>query len=170
MNLRTIFLLLGSLAVAGLARADYSVTLSDVHVCCKGCVDDANDAVQPSGATANIDRKKHEIKISAADQATAQKAVDALVSAGFYGKPSDSAIHLADTSAPSGEVHGLKVSGVHLCCKSCVKAVNGAVAKVSGVTGTTAQKDSDSFEIQGDFNAQDVIAALHAAGFSAKVD
>src|ERR1700761_6492662 len=32
------------LTAATLARADYQVTLSDVHMCCKGCVHDAKKA------------------------------------------------------------------------------------------------------------------------------
>ena len=45
-----------------------------------------------------------------------------------------------------------------------------AVARVHGVTGTTASKNADSFEIKGDFNAQEVVKALNAAGFTAKID
>jgi len=151
--------------------ADYTVTLSNVHLCCNSCVQDAEDAVGPvTGASASPDKASHSIKITAPDRATAQKAVDALTAAGYYGQPSDAGIHLAQTSAPNSNVQSLKVSGVHLCCKKCVNAVNQAVTKVKGVTGTTAAKDAESYEILGNFNAKDVINALNAAGFSAKVE
>jgi copper chaperone CopZ len=67
-------------------------------------------------------------------------------------------------------VGSLTVNNVHLCCDKCVKAVNTAMAKVSGVTGTTAAKDADSFQITGNFDAKAAVDALNAAGFSAKVN
>ena len=110
----------------------------------------------------------HTVTITASDQATAQKAVDALIAAGYYGQPGDAAIKVAQASAPAGNVKTLTVSGVHLCCKKCVTAVNKpAVSKVAGSQVTTAAKDAESFEITGDFNAADVISALNEAGFSA---
>jgi copper chaperone CopZ len=172
MNARPVLALASLFAITLAARAaDYTVTLSNVHLCCNSCVKDANEAVgQVAGASVESDKATRSVKITAADQATAQKAVDALVGAGFYGQPSDPAIKLAQTSVPDGDVKTLKVGGVHLCCKKCVKDVNLAVAKVKGVAGTTAEADADSFEITGDFKAKDVIDALHAAGFSATVD
>jgi copper chaperone CopZ len=173
MNKSRFLLALASLAAAcSVSRAaEYSVTLTHVHLCCNGCVDDAVSAVTPvSGASAEADKTAQTVKITASSLATAQKAVDALVAAGFYGQPSDAAIHLNQGAVPSGTVHSLSVSGVHLCCNKCVSSVNKAVAKVSGVTGTTAAKDADSFEITGNFDAKAAIDALNAAGFSAKVN
>lgn len=162
------------LAAAALALPNfvsaYAVTLSQVHLCCNSCVDGVNDAVGGvKGATADSDKDAKTITITAADAATAQKAVDALAGAGYYGTSSDAAIKVPAAAVPSGEVHNLTVSNVHLCCKKCVTGFNKAITKVKGVTGSTAAKDATTFEIQGSFNAQEVIDALHAAGFSAKV-
>jgi len=166
-----LLLLAGVLAPLSSQAADYSVTLSNVHLCCGHCVSDANDAVKPvTGATAAADKTAHTITITAASEATAQKAVDALVAAGFYGQPSDANIKIAATTVAEGNVHSLKLSGAHLCCNKCVAMVNKAVAQVHGVAGTTASKDSDSFEITGDFNASEVVKALNTAGFAAKID
>jgi len=166
-----LFLSAGLLAPLAAQAADYSVTLSNVHLCCGSCVSDAKDAVKPvTGASAAADKASHSIKITAFTVATAQKAVDALVAAGFYGEPSDAKIHVAAMVAPEGNVHTLKLSDAHLCCDKCVAAVNKAVTAVHGVVGTTAAKDADSYEITGDFNAREVVAALNAAGFAAQVN
>ncbi|HEY3755007.1 MAG TPA: heavy-metal-associated domain-containing protein [Opitutaceae bacterium] len=158
------------LAAATVARADYQVTLSNVHLCCKGCIRDAKEA---GGTVADTvvtpDKDTRTIKISASSQAAAQKAVNALVDGGFYGESSDPAIKVPSITGADKTVNGLKVSGVHLCCNHCVSDLNKTVGKVKGVTGTTAEKDADSFEIQGNFNAKDVVAALHTAGFAAQV-
>ncbi len=166
-----LLLSIGLLAPLSSQAADYSVTLANVHLCCGSCVSDANDAVKPvTGASAAADKASHSVKITASSVATAQKAVDALVAAGFYGESSDPKIHVTALTVPEGNVQSLKLSGAHLCCNKCVAAVNKAVAQVHGVTGTTASKDSDSFEITGDFNAQEVVKALNSAGFTAKID
>lgn len=175
MNLRILSVLASFaavLAVPSMSRAAaYTVTLSNVHICCDSCVDDAEKAANPiAGASAEADKDAKTITVTAPDRATAQKAVDALVAAGFYGKSSDPAITVSPETASDAMVSSLKVSGVHLCCKKCVTAVNKAVATVQGVTGTTASKNSDSFEITGNFNAKAVVAALNAAGFSAKAE
>jgi copper chaperone CopZ len=171
MNPRFLFAFASFFAASLAARADYTVTLSNVHLCCDGCVKDAKEAVgDVSGASVAADQAAKSVVITASDQATAQKAVNALIEAGFYGQASDPAITVAQTSGPDAEVKSLKLSGVHLCCKHCVKDLNAAVSKVKGVAGTTASTEADSFEITGDFNSKDVIAALHAAGFSAKAN
>ena len=120
--MKTHFALLGAslLALAPFARAaDYTVSLSQVHLCCDSCVKDAKEAVTGvPGASLDADKTASTVTITASDAATAQKAVDALVGAGYFGVPSDPAIHVATSSAKDGEVQGLKVSGAHLCCKS----------------------------------------------------
>lgn len=162
---------LALLAAATIVRADYQVTLSNVHVCCKGCVRDAKetgDSIPGASVTANKDTRS--MVITANSEATAQKTVDALVAAGFYGTSSDPAIRVIAPSGDDKTVTNLKVSGVHLCCNHCVSDLNKAVAKVKGVTGTTAEKEADSFQISGTFNEREVIDALHAAGFSAQIE
>lgn len=157
-------------AAGTLARADYQVTLSHVHLCCKGCVHDAKDAGSVAGATATPDKDARTITITADSRATAQKAVNAIVAAGFYGQASDPAIQVPTATAPDKMVSGMTVSGVEVCCNHCVSEVNKVVAKVKGVTGTTAQKGDDSFEITGNFNEREVLEALHNAGFAAQVE
>lgn len=166
---------LATLAVAligaPLASADVTVKLNDVHLCCASCVKGVDKAIAPvSGAAAKCDRDAETVTITAADKATAQKAVDALVAAGYYGKSSDSGINVnAWTGASSAKVSALNVSGVHLCCNKCVTAVKEALSKVPGVQGSNAKKDATSFEVTGDFKPTEVFNALHDAGLTGKV-
>jgi copper chaperone CopZ len=174
MRIKSLLLsLVAVLALAPLSRAaDVSVTLTNVHLCCQKCVDGANKAVSKvDGATAVPDKTAHTIILTAADTATCQKAVDALLVAGFYGGCSDDSIKIkCDTGAKGDKVQTLKVKGVHLCCPKCVKAVHEAVAAIPGVTGDTATKGVEIFVVTGDFKDSDVFDALQKAGLTGKIE
>jgi copper chaperone CopZ len=153
------------------AAADTSVTLSNVHLCCDNCVKGADKAIAPiAGAKDTCDKAAGTIVITAPDKETAQKAVDALVAAGFYGKSSNSTIMVA---APSGakdeKVQSLDVSGVHLCCNKCVTSVKQVLSKVDGVKSNTVKSKATEFNVAGDFNDKKVFDDLNNAGFSGKV-
>ncbi len=158
------------LALAMVARAESTAKLSGVHLCCKSCVTGVNKAIgKVSGATAAVDADAETVTISAADAATTQRAVDALVAAGYFGKSDNAAIKVADnTGAKDAKVASLIVEDVHLCCGKCVTAVAKAVEKVPGVTGHTAVKGVKTFEVKGDFSPKAVFAAIQAAGLSGK--
>ncbi|MBI1840167.1 MAG: cation transporter [Verrucomicrobia bacterium] len=153
------------------AHAETSVKLTGVHLCCGNCVKGADKAVTSvTGATSDTDKDARTITIKAADTATAQKAVDALVAAGYFGVASDSQIKVkAHAGAKKANVQSLKLNGVHLCCAKCVTAVNDAISKVDGVKANTAAKGAESFEVTGDFSPKDVIGALNKAGLTGKV-
>ena len=150
--------------------ADTSVKLSNVHLCCGGCVKGVDKALSNvTGVKVQSDKDAGTVAITAPDAATAQKAVDAIVAAGYFGTSSDPAIKVAAKSgAKKGKVQSLKVTGVHLCCNKCVSSVTEALSKVPGVKGNTAAKGVESFEVTGDFNAKDAFAELNRAGFSGK--
>lgn len=152
--------------------ADTSVKLSGVHLCCNGCVKGAEKAISSvTGATAQCDKDAGTVTINSPDKAGAQKAVDALVAAGYFGASSDSGIKVKahSGSKKKGQVQSLKVTGVHLCCAKCVTGVNDALAKAKGVKANTAAKGVESFEVTGDFKAKDVFTALNKAGLTGKV-
>ncbi len=157
-------------ALVPAARADFTVTLSHVHLCCNSCVKGVAKATTPiAGVAAESDKDAETITITAPDKATAQKAVDAIVAAGYFGVASDPAIKVdASTGAKDEWVDSLTVNGVHLCCNSCVEAVNDALAKVPGVKENTAKKNAGSFEVTGKFDAKAVFAALQAAGLTGR--
>jgi mercuric ion binding protein len=150
--------------------ADSSVQLSGVHLCCRSCVTGAEKAVaKVSGATATVDSSAGTVSIKAPDAATAQKAVNSLVDAGYFGSSADATIKPKSGSGSSAQkASKLVLKEVHLCCGKCVKAVKDAVSSVKGVTGDTATKGAKTFEVTGDFAPAEVFAALEKAGLSGK--
>lgn len=153
------------------SAADVSTKLTDVHLCCPGCVKGVQKATgNITGVTADADKDSDTVSLSGPDTATVQKAVDALTAAGYYGKSSNPDIKVnADTGAKDEKVKSLKVEGLHLCCGKCVKSVGEALSTVPGVTGNTAAKGAKSFTISGDFNEKDAMAALQKAGLTGHV-
>ena len=96
--------------------------------------------------------------------------IEALAAAGYHGHLETKAVHFPrDSGATKGKVSSLTVTGIHNCCGACNKAIKAAVAKVPGVTGDTAKQKSDTFEVTGDYEATDLVHALHKAGFHVKV-
>jgi copper chaperone CopZ len=168
--MRTKIALLLTFALASFARAEVSVKLSDVHICCSSCVKGVDKAVAGmTGITAKADEDSESIAITAPDQATAQKVVNALTAAGYFGKSSDPSIKVdASTGASDAMVHSLAVNDVHLCCPKCVTAVKDALKGVSGVSGNNAVKNAKTFQVTGDFKASDVFKALQQAGLTGK--
>ena len=156
---------------AAAARADVTVELKGVHLCCGQCVKIAGDTLKGvDGATGKCDQKAKTITITAKDEATAQKAVDALAAAGFHGQSDNDKVKVPDDSgAKAGKVKSLTLTGFHNCCGQCTKTIKATVAKVEGVTGDTLKARADTFEVTGDFDAEAVVKALNAAGFHAKV-
>jgi periplasmic mercuric ion binding protein len=150
--------------------ADVSIKLADVHLCCSSCVQGVEKAVgHVPGVTAAADMDEGTVSLTGPDAATVQKGVDALTSAGYFGQSSDPALKVnAATGATGQTVQSLQVEGVHLCCGKCINAVNTALASVTGVTANTAAKGAKSFTVTGDFNDQEVFAALQKAGLTGK--
>ncbi len=162
-------LLILSLGLAlSLTAGAADVTLTDVHLCCGSCVKGAEKAVaEVAGLTAKADQDASTVILTAADTATLQKGVDALTTAGFFGKSSDPSIKVnAETGAKNQKVKTLTISGLHLCCGKCVKAANQILSSVPGVTGNTAAKGVKTFEVTGDFNDKEVFDALQKGGLT----
>jgi len=160
------------LAWALTAQAGESTAkISDVHLCCKGCVTGAEKAVGTvPDAKAEVDQDAGTVTLSGPDATTVQKAADALVAAGYFGKSADASIKLAsDTGAKDAKVKSLKVEGAHLCCGKCVKAVDKATAAVPGVKAHTATKGAKTFEVTGEFNGKDLMTALQKEGLTGKI-
>jgi copper chaperone CopZ len=151
--------------------ADVTTKISGVHLCCSACVKGVEKAVATvKGATTSVDADAETVSLTAPDTATVQKAADALMAAGYFGKSGDASVKMtAHTGASGKKVQSLKLEGVHLCCGKCVSTVDKAVKSVSGVKEHTAKKDAKTFEVTGDFNDQEVVDALHKAGLTGKV-
>ncbi len=171
-RLRTVLVLLSAAGMLGAAAlAETKVEVSNVHLCCGACVKVVGKAVKSvEGVTAVCDQKAKTVTITAPDDATAQKGIEALAAAGFHGRLETKAVHFPrDSGVSKGKVSSLTLTGVHNCCPACNKAIKSTVAKVKGVTGDTAKHKGDSFEVTGDFEGTDVVRALHEAGFHLKV-
>jgi mercuric ion binding protein len=167
-----LFPVLAALALAASVQAaDVTAKITDVHLCCKNCVTGVEKAVgKVDGVKVDADKDAGSVTLTAADKGALQKATDALLEAGYYGKCADGTVKIrAKRNAKDETVKSVKISGVHICCGKCEKAVDKAVKSVSGVTGDTAKKDADSFEVTGEFNEKAVFDALQKAGFSGKV-
>ncbi len=163
--------LLALVALAANGAAETKVELKGVHLCCGACVKAVGNIVKGvEGAKASCDQAGKTVTITAPDDKTAQKALDALAAGGFHGESSSKAVAIKDDSGVAkGKVKSLTVTGVHNCCGSCNRALQGAIKKVDGVTGDTAKAKEQTFEVTGDFDAAELVKALNAAGFHVKV-
>lgn len=167
-------LLLGLCSVfvlAGAARAETTVELKGVHLCCGACVKAVGGILKDiEGVKGKCDQKNKTVTITATDDATAQKALDALAAKGFHGDSGNKDVAMKDDSkAPKGKVKELTVTGAHNCCPMCCKAIKATVKKVDGVTSDNAKPKADTFTVKGDFDAGELIKALNEAGFHVKV-
>ena len=158
-------------AVVALQADEATATINNVHLCCKNCVTGAEKAVSTvPGAKVSADQDAGTLTLSGPDAATLQKAADALVRAGYYGKSASPAVALkSNTGAKGKQVQSLDIEGVHLCCAKCAKAVDHAVKSVPGVENQTAMKGAKKFQVTGNFNDRAVFDALENEGLSGKV-
>jgi copper chaperone CopZ len=158
-------------AVCSLAAAEVTATISNVHLCCKGCVQGVEQAVSTvPGAKATADQDGGTVTLSGPDKPTLRRAADALVLAGYYGQSSEPDVKLNVNSGAKGQpVQTLQIEGVHLCCAKCVKAVDQAVKSVPGVESQNAVKRAKSFQVTGNFNDRAVMEALQKEGFAGRV-
>jgi copper chaperone CopZ len=159
------------LSMGSVALAESSVTLNKVHLCCDACVKGAQRAVKDvQGLTLKADKDAETVTLTAADDATLRKGVDALSNGGYFGKSEKGGVGpMVKSGAQNKTVDSLAVGGVHLCCGSCVKAIDRAVKETPGATGHTAKKNATAFVVNGKFNDQKFFEALQAQGLSGKV-
>jgi mercuric ion binding protein len=159
------------LAAGGASGADTTVELKGTHLCCPQCVRAVDEILKKvDGVTGKCDQKAGTVTLTAKDTATAQKALDALAAGGFHGTTDNKDVKIKDDSGVAkGKVKTLALEGVHNCCGACNKAIVAAVGKVAGVTGNTAKPKTDTFEVTGEFDAEELVKALNAAGYHVKV-
>ena len=159
--------LLAPVALASWAGAEATATISKTHLCCNNCLQGVAKAVKPvTGATAKCDRTAQTITITAADEATVQKAVDAISAAGYFGK-CEGAKMTDDSGAKAGEVPSAEISGLHNCCNKCTTTINDTI-KAAGAKGTAKSKQT-TFTVTGPFDPVKLVQAFNDAGFSVKV-
>ena len=152
-------------------HSEIKVELAGVHLCCQGCVNAVDAALMNvEGVNSHCDMENGTVTFTAGDAATAQKALDSLAAAGFYGRADNQNLAMKPVgNIPHGKVKSLRVSGIHNCCGPCCDAIKEAIAAVDGVTGDTAKPAVTTFEVTGDFHAAALVKALNDAGFSGQV-
>jgi copper chaperone CopZ len=161
-----------ALATPGAVTAAEKVELKKVHMCCEGCAEEVAAVLgKVEGVTGvSADQVTTTATFTAADAKVAQKALDALATAGFHGDPGkDKGYAFKDDSGvKAGVVKALTVTGFHNSCGGCVKSLREAVGGVKGVTGVAAKAKVGTAEVTGEFDAAEVVKALNKAGFHVK--
>jgi mercuric ion binding protein len=154
------------------ALAETKVEVSKVHLCCGACVKGVGAALKGvEGVTPKCDQKAGTVTLTAKDDASAQKALDALGAAGYFGDTGSTTLTIKPAAGvPSGKVKSLKLSNFHNCCQRCCATIKTAVKAVDGVKGDTAKPKTANFEVTGDFDAAAVVKALNDAGFQVSVE
>lgn len=172
MKMSTIRSGLSALAVAMLslvgsaARAEVTVTVSEMHLCCPGCTNAVEEAVaKVEGVKCIASQKERTTVLTAADLPTMQKALNRMARAGFCGKLDNDDVTFKEIKSAEGKVARLEIAHVHNCCGACTKAIKKALAGVEGVKADTCKSKEEKFVIEGDFEPKDAIAALIEAGF-----
>jgi copper chaperone CopZ len=155
--------------VAAALHAETKITITKTHLCCPQCIQAVDKTLKGmEGVTHKASQEAKSIEITASSDEAAQKAVDALATAGFYGAIDSETVKYKLAEAPKGEVERLEVIGVHNCCGACTQAIKKALGTVEGVTANTAKPKADSFVIEGKFSAEKALKALLDAGFCAQ--
>jgi len=161
------------LALGGAVRAEnqVKVVVKGVHLCCPGCVAKVGETLKKiDGVTPKCDREAKTVTITAKDEDTAKKALQALADAGFHGDTGNKELAIKDDSGvEKGKVEKITLTGIHNCCGMCCKGIKTVVKTVDGVKGDTAKPKMDTFEVTGDFDAAELVKALNAAGYHVKV-
>jgi len=156
--------------LAGYVNAETKVTVSDTHLCCGQCLRAVDSTLKDmAGVKHKSSQEAKTIEITAESDAAAQKAIDALAAAGFYGKLDNDKVKYKPVATGDAAVQKLEVAGVHNCCGACTNAIKKAVTSVSGVTGTNVKAKEEAFAIEGNFKPADVVKALLDAGFYVEV-
>jgi copper chaperone CopZ len=159
------------LTLAGPARAETKVELKNVHLCCKGCVTAVGAVLKKvDGVKGKCDLENKTVTLTADDDKTIQKALDALAKAGFHGDTGNKKLAMKDDSGvKAGKVDKLTLTGIHNCCPMCCKAIKSIVKKVDGVKADTVKPKEKTFDVTGDFDAKELVKALNDAGFHVAV-
>ena len=170
--------LMSCLIVAAIAvGADESatVTIRSVHLCCGGCVDGAKSALDGIDGVSDVkaDVNSKSVVFAAKTEKAAIKGIEALAEHGFFGKAAFGKKDLAfpDAGAKKGEKRDtLTLTGVHLCCGACKKAVHEALTKLDGMTSMEIDAASETVKLNGAGMATlDAVELLQKAGFYGKL-
>jgi copper chaperone CopZ len=171
--MRRFIVLVGVLALlfsGRTAAAETKVTISDTHLCCGMCLKAVDATLKDmAGVKFKSDQGAKTIEIVADSDDAAQKAIDALATAGFYGKLNNDKLKYKPVASADAAVEKLELTGIHNCCGQCTTAIKKAVTGVSGVSGTNIKARETTFAVEGNFKPGELVKALLDAGFYVQV-
>lgn len=149
------------------ARAEVTVKISKMHLCCGACVKGVEGALEKvEGAKVEVNQDDASAVVTAPDAKTARRAIGAISRAGFHGQTDHKKLKMPENSGvKSGVIERLELVGVHNCCGGCNKAIKAAIASVDGVQADTAKAKSKTLVVEGKFDGLAVVNALNKAGF-----
>lgn len=146
--------------------AKTDLMLSGVHLCCSTCQKTVETVVEAiKGNQVKVNRTNNTVKILAPNKDSAQRSLNAMASAGFYGNSSSEQITM-NYSFDHETVSKTSLVGNHNCCLSCASALKSSLLNVEGVETVTVKKRS--CKIKGQFDIADALTAGNKAGFSLK--
>ncbi len=162
--------------LTGMADPVVTVEVKDMHLCCGGCNGAATGAVNGGGGKDAAASGKS-VTFTAPNDAAAQKALDKLTAAGFWGTLESKTLKLTDDSGTvlPPKAKPVKISsgtfkGAHNCCDGCNKALKEAIKTVEGVESEDAAAKTATFTVKGAYDPAALIKAIHDAGYHAKLD
>jgi mercuric ion binding protein len=159
-------LLLVTPLLLGADSAPLTVTISDMHLCCKGCTSAVEKAAaKVPGVKCKASQDDTNAVVVADDTKSMQKALDEIAAAGFFGTLDSKEVEFKPFKFAEGKIKRLEVAHIHNCCQHCTDSIKGAIEGVAGVTGNTVKNKQVSFVVEGDFAPEEVVKALQAAGF-----
>lgn len=155
---------------AAIPEGEVTLTLSEVHMCCKDCEEAVakakeNDRVAVDEAVEiEGDRSSNSIKVTAPSGKAMQAALRAILGTGFYGVSDHETLKIPELTDAGIETNTMTVRDVHLCCGGCTREVEKALKSVDA--SADVEEGSTRFVVTGDkLNPFDVMTALRAAGF-----
>ncbi len=154
-----------SLAMAA-DSAPITVTISAMHLCCKGCTSAVEKACAKVPGVKCTTSQDDSTTVLVADTAkNMQLALDEIAAAGFCGSLDSKEVQFKPIKFADTKVKRLQVAHVHNCCPACTDAIKVAIEAVRGVTSNDVKNKKVSFVVEGDFAPEEVVKALQTAGF-----
>ena len=142
------------------------------HLCCDKAKDQFVKAAGSAGAVATINDRLAQGTVTASSSANGQKAIDAIMKAGFFGdvsaKGGSTKVKFYEgTPRPSTVEKATFALPNPVACEKSVSTLNDAIGEVSGVKGGKVSLGSYDFTVTGEFDPTQVIESLRAYGYNA---
>ena len=158
----------GDAAKTAIPEGETTVTLSGVHLSCSECEEAIMGISAGAGVKYVVDSGAGTVTITAPSGKVAQTAVGAVSRIGFYGVSDNPSIKIPDLKDEEFMSDTMRVRGVQLFCRKCIKEFEKAVDSVKGVEKVEAKIGARTIQVSGDqFDCNAVIRALREAGFAA---